>query len=1124
MAVQFILGSSGTGKTTYIYKKMIEQSMEVGHAPILFVLPEQSNMAAEQEMVNLHPNGGTMDISIVSFTRLAFKVLDELNVHTKDILDDYGKSMMLMKVLKVCEPELLFYKSMVGKQGFVDELKSVLSELYQYQVTEEVLENTICNISPEKSLYYKLKDLKLLLHTFTKEMGESYMVAEQILSLLSEVVADSKLLRGAEIYFDGFTGFTPAQCEVIDKLMCVGCNLHFSFTIDGNLFGDNGYSEHSLFGLSKQTIDLLCSMAQKNQVEVMPHIDLETNYRLKGRKQLLHLERQLFRFPSVLYKEQSDELRILQAKNAREEALFIARYIKKKVKEEGYHYRDFAVVTGDLDKQVMVWKQIMNQLDVPYFLDFSESLSHNPIAEMIRGVLELYQSDFSYDSVFTFLKSGFLDIDLEDVYQLENYALKYGVRGYSWWSKAFRRGAKGLLHELNEIRKQFIDTLSELSVVFRKDKATAKEYIYALYHFLDNNHMAQKLQYRSSNYEKEGKLREAKAYGQVYEKYIAILDKTMDILGEEEIERQHLIEIVLTGLSDMKLGVIPSTLDQVMIGDMERSRMHHVRILFVAGTNEGLIPKAKQGKGILADKDRKQLKELELTLAPDTTEEMFIGQFYLYLQITQPSEQLFLLYRKEDALGSSLQPSYFINRICSIFPSVEIHSAEEFLKNYYPMTEEEIVMEFATSLAKENMVDSSLYQLMSTRKKEVLERILEGYFYNNQANNLNQKIAKKLYGEHMVHSVSRLESYAGCAYQFFLKFGLKIAKREEYTVETNNIGTILHAVMERFFVQVKEGAIEVQSIKKEELDRIIEQITVAAAKEENETIFESSYRNKHQLEVLMRIAKRSIDNLLRHLKQGGMEPAYFEKEFSPEDKLSYIRMYLEQDMQMELRGIVDRVDIKETEDKVYVKIIDYKSGAKDIDYLKMYEGKQLQLTVYMSVMLELLKRQYPNKQIVPTGMYYYHIWDPIIEEIEEEKVELKRIDKNKLTGLVNGDDECLLLMDEKTGTVVPVRYKKDGGMDARTTSVVTTEELSRISDFVKNKMTEIGEDIIRGQISMNPEKGEQNCPCNFCDFKNVCRFEPGLGGNAYRIAPQLDKQEVKDIILGNNDEKGGEDA
>lgn len=1121
MAVQFILGGSGTGKTRYLYEHMINNSMTEGHPPVIFMLPEQSNMAAEQDMVTLHPMGGTMDISILSFTRLAFKVFDELNIHTRDILDDYGKSMLIMKLLKAHQNELSYYGSMVGKQGFVDEMKSLLSEFYQYQVTDEVLSGVIKELSPDKSLYHKVKDLQILLRAFDEAMEDSYMVTEQILTLLKEVVGESGLLRRADIYFDGFTGFTPVQYGVVEELMKLGGNLYFSFTMEESLFGRNDYGEQGLFHLAKDSVDRLCKLAQDNQITVMPHVAQTRNYRVGDREALCHLEQQLFRFPDRAYKKETDEIQIVAAVDSREEISLVAGMIKKYVMEEGYRYRDIAVITGDLKEQSVLWKQVMEQLAIPYFLDFSETLSHNPMVEMIGMVMELFRSDFSYDSVFSFLKTGFLDIGMEEIYALENYALRYGVRGYHWWSSAFRGNVKGL-KEHNATRKRFMDRIEPIAPVFLKHTASAKEYMEALYRFLADNQMGGKLYAKSQWLEAEGKLREAKAYSQVYEKFIAVLDKTMVLLGEEEMEREHFMEILMAGIADMQLGVIPSTLDQVMIGDMERSRLHHVRILFVTGTNEGLIPKNASGKGILADKDREQLKDRKLQLAPGTREQMFLQQYYWYLQITQASERLVITYRRSDERGAQMRPSYFINRIRHVFPVLRTVKAEELSQGCLPTTRKEVTAGFAKGLSEGKMEDSSLYQIMKQECPKELEEMISGFFYDNHAGVLDRTIARRLYGEHMVHSVSRLETYADCAYQFFLQFGLKLRKREEYKVETTHIGTILHAVMERFFEQVRDGAIVPQRMEREELDRVVTELTIRAAKEENETIFDSSFRNRHQLDVLVRVACRSIVNLCRHLEHGAMQPAYFEEHFSPENKLHYINMALEEDMRMELNGIVDRVDIRETEDAVYVKVIDYKSGVKDINYVKLYEGKQLQLTVYMSVMLELLQREYPDKKIIPTGMYYYHIYDPIIEELEETKREQKRIESSRLSGLVNEDEQSLELMDGKTGLVTPVRYKKDGSLDSRNQALVSTQELLQISEFVRNKMIGLGRQILQGEIEMNPEKGELQSPCNICDYKNICRFEPGLGGNQYRIGTGLDKGEAKEKILHNEEMEEGD--
>lgn len=1119
MAIQFIVGGSGTGKTTYIYHKMIEDSMEENHKPILFVLPEQANMVAEQEMVRLHPRGGTMDISILSFSRLAFLVFDELGIRTGDILDDYGKSMFIMKVLKGIEHQLVFYKDMITKQGFVDEMKSVLSEFYQYQVTEEMLEQVVENLNPDKSLYYKMKDLKEILHAFETELQDKYMVAEQLLFLLKEVACDAKLLKDAAIYFDGFTGFTPVQYSVIEEFLRLGCDLYFSVTMDEWIMHQNDYRENELFALSKREILHLSHLAQKHNVPILPHVGLTTNYRLANRETLKHMEAHIFRFPSVSYRDKPEGVRLISMENREKEALFVAQTIKEYVMDKGYQYRDFAIVMGDVAGNVNLWRRQMHLLDIPCFFDYSETLSRNPIALIVQQLFDVYQKDFSYGSVFSLMKTGFFDMPKEDMYDLENYVLQHGIRGYALWSKPFKGNKKGL-HRLNEVREMFMKELEGITPVFLKKKAAGREYTEAVYSFMVQHHMPEKLMEQADLFEKKGMLREAKSYRQVYEKWIAVLDKTMDILGEEEIERETFAQMVTSGIAGLRLGVIPSTLDQVVIGDIERTRLHDVKVLFVVGVNDGILPKPAKDNSILKDKDRRLLKDFHVTLAGDSMEVMLEEQYNFYLQITQASETVIFSYCLSDEKGSELKPSYYMNRLQAILPGIVIENGEALLANRIPRTEKHVVADFAAQMMHEAMEDASLYSIMEQQLMKQMEKIQQGYLYHNQAGNLDREIVKRIYGTNMVNSVSKLETYAGCAYQFFLKYGLKIYKRPEYKVESNNIGTILHGVMERFFQKIKEENLSLETLTRKERDHIVETLTLDMAKEENDTIFDSSFRKKHQLDVLVRVAKRSVENLCRHLSQGDMEPAYFEKTFSPEDRLAYTQIDLDEDVRMTLQGIIDRVDIKETEDTVYYKVIDYKSGSKDIDYLKMYEGKQLQLAVYMSVMQELLERQYPSKNVVPTGMYYFRLQDLIVEESDEEKIEKKRVDESRLTGLVNEDEVCRTLMDHQTGQVSPVRYKQDGTLAAVNSSLVSTEDLKQISGFVRHKILETGNSIVHGQIVMNPEKGELTSPCNFCDYKSICRFEPGVGGNAYHIHPQIDEKEAKQRILDIESEKG----
>lgn len=1115
MAIQFIVGGAGTGKTKYIYEQMIQEAKE--NRPVILLLPEQANMGAEQDMIKYNPLGGTMDISILSFSRLAYYIFDKENVYTKDVLDDYGKSMLIMKVLKDKEKELTYYSSMVGKSGFVDEVKSLLSEFIRYNVTEEVLKNVIQSISPDVSLYNKLNDIMIIRKAFEEAMGNTYMVAEQLVSLLADNVERAKLLKGADIYFDGFTGFTPIQYDVIKKMMRVCDNMYFSFSMDCKVAQDNAYSKYGLFTLCKESMDKISMIASDEQITILPKVTLSENYRLKNSAELFCVEQNIFRYPVKTYEgDCNNDVTFIEADNTKEEIDAIAHMIKHLVMEEGYRYRDIAIITGDLENNLFLWKRYMKQLNIPYFPDVNEPLLHNPVVETVSLIIDVFDKDFSYDSIFSFLKTGFLPIPMDDVYVLDNYVLKYGIRGYSSWNKAFRKKDDNL-DRINDTRKQVMEYLADVKHVFSKSKGLVSDYIRSLYDFVSVNELGKKLHETACSFENNGDLRQAKAYDGAYERFVKVLDKTMDILGNEEVSRKDFKDIILTGMSDMKLGVIPTTLDQVVIGDMERTRLNNVKIVFMVCANEGILPGNSKEDVMFSERDREALLEHNITLAPGNKEQIFIKQYYLYLQMTKASDKLIISSHNADDMGGNISKAYFVKQLEKLLPNSLHINAAAYIKEMGAMTLDDMLALFASKLATDEFEDPSEYNVLLERSPEKLADVIRGYCYMNQPGQLNDVIAKRLYGTSMLHSVSKLESYSSCRFMFFVKYGLGIEKREEYRIEVSHIGTILHGVMEKFFTEVRDKEIALP-LAEDQLKEKVVAITDDCAAQIDESIFAQNSRMSHQLDVIKRIAVRSVNNLCRHLEQGDMKPAVFEKKFSPEDNLSYISMAVMDGIKMELKGIIDRVDIKETDDTVYVKIIDYKSGEKDIDYTKIIDGKQLQLAVYMNVMLELLQKQYPDKAIIPTGMYYYRLADRIVDGKTDEEVEKNRIKQSRMTGLANDDEKCLEYMDGKTGEVNPVLFKKSGELDSRNAHVVSTEELEALSRFTRDKMIEIGRNIICGQIDMNPQKGEKSSPCNYCDYRSICRFEAGLGGNAYGYGTQMTKEEAKRVVCGHDND------
>ena len=1120
MSIQLVLGGSGAGKSYYMYQELIKNSLSHPEKKYFIVVPEQFTMQTQRDIVTMHPMHGTMNIDIVSFNRLAYRIFEELRIKPKQVLEDVGKSMLIRKLAGEQKEKLTVFGNAMDKQGMVEQIKSMLSEFYQYGITGEMLAKKIAKMDENNMLACKLKDMSVIYEAFEQYMKDNYIVAEQLLDLLGAVIGESKLLADSTIYFDGFTGFTPVQYQLIERLLPVAKKLVFTVTLDVRELAKETVKEHELFYLSKETIRKLTYLAKKTNVSIEEHVlfDDMAEKRFANTKEIAHLEKNLFRFPYEKWKETTKDIKIFALRNPRQEILFVARKIKSMVMSGEYEYKDIAVVTGDFEHAIHHFEEIMPKLSIPYFIDATESIKNNPYLETLRAVLDMVAQDFTYESVFRYLKSGMSDVKEDEVERLENYVLKKGIRGFSRWSKRISD------QELDGIRRKFIKEVKQLRNDLQKKDGTVKDFVEGLYQFGIRIGVEDKLAAEAEAFERKNQLVQARAYSQIYEKVMYLFDKQVELLGEEKMSLSDFLHVMDAGLGTITLGVIPPSLDQILIGDIERTRLNHVKVLFFIGVNDGIIPSAGTGSGILTDYDREKLMEYEMELAPTKKADAYTQQFYLYLNMTKPQEKLFVTYRKLGDDNQALHPSYLIHRLESIFPNAAFFDESEMTDSleqiYMPKDSAAYFIEqLKKYLEKQALAEDdleSLKSLLAIYKNEysdLFEMMKDGIFYENTYDQLSTEIAQLLYGMEMENSISRLEKYAGCAYAFFLRYGLGIQERELFQVDTANIGTILHGAMEHFFHAMKEEKRDFKTLSDEERDGLMEAFVEQAANEENDAVFESSSRNQYLLKTLTRIGKRAAKTLHIQLLQGKMEPGFFEMKFQKEHNLACTNLLLNHHVKMHLNGIVDRVDLYEDAEHVYVKLIDYKSGEKDIDMTKLYYGTQIQLVVYMNVVVEFLQKQYPQKKVVPAGMFYYHLADPIlqVEGKDDTEIEAERLKTLKLTGLVNQEQDCISLMDQAPYQVLPISGLKDGSL-RKTSSVATTEQFEQIGAFVQNKMQELGNQMVEGDISIAPVKYGGHSPCEYCEYSGVCRFDTGAGKNQYRNMKKITKQDMWEIL------------
>lgn len=1115
MSVRFLLGASGSGKSRQIYNEIIQASIKEPERNFYLIVPEQYTMEAQRELVTMHPAGGMMNIDAIGMNRLAYRVFDELGISTRQVLEDFGKSMLIKKILCEQQDTLQVYGSYYDKLGFVDEMKSMMSEIFQYNIKQDTIDEIMEQIPEDSVVAGKMQDIRHIYEEFEAFAGERYIVAEQLVELLTRHVGQSKLVCGSSLYFDGFTGFTPVQLELVEKLMTCADDLTFSFTLDDRDQKYEHIKDYELFYLTKTTIKKLTEAAAAAGVEIESPVVLPgtINYRLGENRELFFLERNLFRSPYQKWKQPLERIHLTATGDAQDEIVFVASTIRRLVREKGYRYKDIAIVAGDLEQASHIYERVMNEYEIPVFIDANACLKANPCAETIRSVLAVLADDFSYDSVFRFLKAGMTDLSFEDIELLENYALKRGVRGYSRWNRAVSENyEKTSPVNIEEIRQAFMKMFGDIRKVFADKKAVTKDYVEALYDFLLQIHMYEKLEARKNELYEENRINEGDAYGQIFEKTVRLFDKIAELLGDTKMSVKEFYEIVDTGLSDIEVGVVPPTVDRVLIGDITRSRLNHIKVLFFTSVNDGIVPKAPKKGRILSDRDRDILSDCGLELAPSDKQNSYIEQFYIYTILTKPSDHLYISYHKLSASLESMRPSYLLGRISNIFPSLQ---AEEYdAASCMPDTVNRSLRRILRAEDSEDAESRILTRILTEKGfAGELTAIYKGRTYRNVAEQLPPETIALLYGRYLHASVSKLELYARCGFAYFLKYGLRLKEREMYQVDVRNVGVILHSVMEGLFKQVRDTRNnDWENFPEDERMLMVTELVNRAAEESAGDFFEDNARNAYMLQMIERMAQTSAGMLQKHIRLGSMKPGMLEKTFdSAKDEVGSYLFELPNQIQMSINGKIDRVDVEEEDGTVYIKVIDYKSSTRKLSLEEVLNGEQLQLVTYSAIAYEIEKMIYPDKNIQIAGLLYYSFDDPVIEiessEIDtgteqpefsdQEKLDAERMEKMKLQGFVNESPAVIQKMDHTCNQSLPVKLDKNGDIK-KSENVVSADQIRTIMELTRENIEELGSQIAKGKIAIEPYKNKSNTGCDYCEFKNICHFDVKNGGNQYR--------------------------
>ena len=1114
MSLRIIYGKSDTGKSTYICNEIAEK-IKSGNRKIYIITPEQFSFTAEKKLLDALDTSSVIQADVLTFNRMAYRVIKETGNKNLSNLSLTGKSMLIYNILSKEKNKLKF----IGKSNEnVSLVETQITEFKKHGVTVESLKEII-EKTEDKYLQTKLTDMLMVYEKYTENINDKYIDENDNLSILADRLDLVKDFDDADIYIDEFVGFTHQEYEIIKKLLVKANEVNITICTDDINLSLN--QDTDIFYSNKLTIDKLYYIAREENVKIEKPIVLDKCYRFKN-KELSHLEENIYAFPYKQYKENVENIELFLAKNQYSEIEHVAENIVKLARDNGYRYNQISVITKNLDEYSNLCKIIFSKYNIPVFIDEKKDFSQNILVKYILSLINIFAKNWSEESVIEYMKSGLTsEIDDDDIYVLENYALRWGIKGNKWYAKEptfyneTEEEQNKIIHIMEKVIKPLLRLRDEIMGERNYKNITEK-----LYKFLIDNQINAKINNEIKHLEEIGEVEKAREYETSYKTVIELLDEIVSIFGEEKVSFDKYADILKTGLGNSSLGKLPSTQDQVTVGDVDRSRNHSIKAVFIIGLNDGVFPSINKDEGYFNDKDRETLKQYGAELAKGTTEKLYDDNFNIYKAFSTAEEKVYLSYVSSDLEGKGLRPSILVNRVKKIYTKLQ-EKSDIISKKSEVITElstfEELLNNLETFRDGEE-IDKKWFEIYnyyaeSPAWKEKLESNLKALNFSIKTDKIKKELVDKLYGNTLKTSISRLEQYKSCPFSYYLKYGLNLQERQEFKVQAIDTGTFMHDVIDSFFDKMQERGISVKGISDEEEEDIVDEIIEEKLGLKKNYIFTGIPKYKVLASRLKKVIKKSIKYIVYSLKYSDFEVMGHEMEFKNGKEYPAIEVKLDNGRKVEITGKIDRIDIAKTPEGKYIRIIDYKSSAKDINLNEVVAGLQLQLLTYLDAVCNI-------EDVMPAGVLYFNLIDPVIKtgkNVTEEKLDEEIRKQFKMKGLILANVDIVKKMDKTlesgSSNIVPAYIDKEGNLSKKS-SAITQSQFENLQKYMNKILKQISGEILTGSIDVKPyyKIKQGKTPCEYCKYKSICNFNTGICKKEYNYIGNEEREYILERI------------
>ncbi len=1114
------------GRESVDHEKFIYSNIGVkGRA--LIIVPDQYTLDAERRLFAETGAKALMDAEVISMSRLGYRLLNELGGSRRTFIDKYGRHMILSQVVREHAEDLQIFRGLEGKNSFLEMVNNFISEMKQYNSGPEELKTVRSQVEEGSYVYRKLSDLELIFSGYEKAISGKYTDSEDYIDLFLGKIGKSELIRGNKIWIYGFDSFAPKALSVIGELMA--CAEEVNVVLSCSFDRDSRDSE--LFELGRIVSRNLIREAEARRIsykEIPLPQDIETYPDHHKYAAARHIEKEIYALPSVpFHRSAGEELPVfVEASNLYNEAENAAGYVLHLIRDKGYRLGDIRLLLNDQDVRGPIVKRVFEEYGLEIFMDQGREASDNPIIRYIMSLLEASADRYDTQAIMSMLKTGLGDLETDEIADLENYAVKYRIKG-TMWTRPFRKGSFEYepeeLGRLDALRAKAIENVTRLREAFKAD--TYAEFIPEFYEILKTGaDLPSKIEKLVQEQTDQGRSDLAEETDQVWDSFLSITEQIKEIMGGRAFDGDNFRELLETGLEGIKVGMLPPAKDGLVMGTMQRTRTGRIRALMVLGANEGVLPSGKPARGLFGEEEKELFRSKGVEFCKTDPYILMEEKMGIYRNLSGSGERLYISYSMSDLDGNSAKPSSVWMKLREIFPEAAVrkdavsdrnmklllngasgglkHMANA-LERY---TEGEPLPEFT---------EAGL-DWYKTHAPEKLDSIRRGLGFTNKAEDLGREMASRLFrrdqNADMSISPSRLEKFSRCPFSHFVSYGLKPEERRVFQVAPREIGDVYHSCLMKLTERLTVPGLPLtdpsspwMTITDDELREMAEGFVKEETSNYKEGLFrlgkEEEYRTSRMNEAVVEVCR----NLVGQVRAGAILEGRFEAPFGRGEKIPPISVDVDIDGKTEkayIEGKIDRVDYLPGS---RVKIIDYKTGNEKFSIKEAEKGYRLQLILYLEAALGGDRK--------PAGVFYFHISEPMInmtgksdpQSDPEGADELKKaIAKEfKLNGVLVDDPEVIRNIAgdfEGFSEIIPVRVNKEGiySSTGKTEEQVLTEDRfsdlrSKVADTVSEKVAE----LLKGRVAINPMKTKDRSACTYCDYKGICRFDTIFEGNKW---------------------------